>query len=169
MGQTVYVVTSAHDTTQVLKSDAFSLDPWLFDLLHQFGASTSSVNAMWRAVPTAEKSAPTLDPELGMRNWEDKTVKEVCTLVFRHALNHSQHADAITNNLLGTMHARMDWDAIPTQHTSERSGSTCNVSLLKWAQHVLLEGATCSFFGDLLLEIEPDIFESFFEFDDSSW
>ncbi|KAF2875750.1 cytochrome P450 [Massariosphaeria phaeospora] len=50
-----------------------------------------------------------------------------------------------------------------------RHGTTREISLLKWSQHVLLEGATRSFFGDALLDLEPNLFESFFQFDDSSW
>ncbi|MCJ1343208.1 hypothetical protein MMC31_001400, partial [Peltigera leucophlebia] len=50
--------------------------------------------------------------------------------------------------------------------------STANersVSLLEWTRQVLLDGSTRAFFGDKLLEIDPDLFASFFYFDDNSW
>ena len=52
---------------------------------------------------------------------------------------------------------------------SATDGESRVVSLLGWVREVLLEAATRSFFGDKLLEIDPDLFQSFFDFDDNSW
>lgn len=43
------------------------------------------------------------------------------------------------------------------------------MSLLEWTRQVLLDGATQAFFGSKLREIEPDLFGTFFYFDDNSW
>lgn len=43
------------------------------------------------------------------------------------------------------------------------------VSLLQWTRDTLLDGATTAFFGNALLKIEPNLFESFSDFDDNSW
>lgn len=169
MGETVYVITSAQDTVSVYKNDAFSVNPWLVDLMRQFGASPPSIKAMWSSVPIAEKTQGPIDPEIALQNWEDKPVKEVCVMLFRTLLHTGQYADAMLDVLLNTVHDRMTWDAIPNWMTENRYQDTSDISLLKWSQHVLLEGATRSFFGDALLEIEPNLFDSFYKFDDSSW
>ncbi|KAF2276917.1 cytochrome P450 [Westerdykella ornata] len=151
MGEIVYVITSAQDTVSVYKNDAFSLNPWLMDLMRQFGASDSSIRAMWSCVP-------------------DKPVKEICVMLFRTLLNPGNYSEAMLDVLLSTVHTRMTWDQVPEWMVLSRpSAEGADVSLLKWSQHVLLEGATRSFFGDALLEVEPNLFESFYEFDDSSW
>jgi hypothetical protein len=169
MGDIVYVITSAQDTVSVYKDDAFSLNPWLVDLMRQFGASPPSIKAMWSLVPGAEKGQGPIDPEVALHNWEDKPVKEVCVMLFRTILHPGQHSDAMLDVLLDTVHERMSWDAIPDWMTLSCNQDTSDVSLLKWSQHVLLEGATRSFFGDALLEVEPNLFDSFYEFDESSW
>lgn len=172
MGETVYVITSAHDTGVIFRSDAFSMDPWLKDLTHQFGASQKSIQAMWRTIPTSSdkcESGRPIDPNIGLRGWEDKILKDVCVMLFRLFLNPGQLSDDILHVLLDTVHTRMSWNAVPAFTRLSGSDTECTVSLLKWSQHVLLEGATNSFFGTSLLELEPSLFESFFEFDDSSW
>lgn len=92
-------------------------------------------------------------------------------MLFRTMLNQGRFADKLLDVLLGTIHTRMTWEQIPEWMILDRSKAqdVCEVSLLKWSQHVLLEGATRSFFGDALLEVEPNLFDSFYEFDDSSW
>lgn len=169
MGEIVYVITSAQDTVSVYKSEAFSLNPWLMDLMRQFGASPGSIKAMWSRVPGTEKGQSPIDPEVALQNYEDKPVKEVCVMLFRTLLNPGNYSEAMLDVLLGTVENRMTWNEIPDWMVLERRGDMSDVSLLEWSKHVLLEGATRSFFGDALLEVEPNLFDSFFEFDDSSW
>lgn len=173
MGETVYVITSASDTVSVYKSEAFSLNPWLKDLMRQFGASASSVQAMWSPVPQAtETCTKTSSIRTNILNGhlDDKPVKEVCVILFRALLNQDCFARGLLDGLLTTVHARMQWDHIPDWMTLSSSGDNIrDISLLRWSQHVLLEGATKSFFGTALLEIEPNLFDSFHKFDESSW
>ncbi|KAL9095448.1 MAG: hypothetical protein Q9165_002319 [Trypethelium subeluteriae] len=50
---------------------------------------------------------------------------------------------------------------------SEKGEKT--VSLLRWVQEVLLDAALRAFFGDKILEIEPNLPKYFLEFDDDNW
>lgn len=43
------------------------------------------------------------------------------------------------------------------------------IGLVEWARDVLLESATRTFFGDRLIELEPDLFKNFIYFDNNSW
>lgn len=47
--------------------------------------------------------------------------------------------------------------------------STVHISLKEWCGDVLLDAATRAFFCERQLEIQPDLFQRFFEFDDDSW
>ncbi|KAF2019660.1 cytochrome P450 [Aaosphaeria arxii CBS 175.79] len=169
MGEVVYVITSAQDTNSVYKKDDyFSMNPWVVELMGNFGASPASVKAMWSNISDAEKGQSPLD--LVLKGWKDKPLKEVCVKLFQTFLNPGQQSDEILKVLLGTIHDRMHWDAIPEKliHAGQ-GGNEQIISLAKWSQEVLLEGATRSFFGGKLLDIQPDLFDSFFEFDENSW
>ncbi len=43
------------------------------------------------------------------------------------------------------------------------------VSPLDWGREVLLNSATQAFFGDRHQQIDPDLFSSFYKFDEMSW
>ena len=169
MGETVYVITSALDTSMIYKSDQFSMDPWINDLMLQFGASRPSVKAMFSPVLTSEKGEPPIDPSLGLSNWQGKPLKEVCVLLFRLFLNPGHNSETLLQVLLETVNTRMSWEGIPEEQILAKNSGGYTVSLLKWSQHVLLEGATRSFFGKALLDLEPNLFKSFYAFDESSW
>lgn len=67
------------------------------------------------------------------------------------------------------IHQSLGWDCIPSNITRSSTSDTKTLSLLGWCREILLDSATRSFFGDRLLEVEPDLFETFFDFDDNSW
>ena len=168
MGDIVYVFTSAHDPAAIYKNESLSMNPWLVDMMHQFGASSPAVQAMWSKVPVEKDQSP-MSPGVKLRGWRDQPVKEVCLMLFRALLNPGGHLDTMLDVLLGTIRQRMTWDAVPEHLTLSKTADTCDVSLSLWVQHVLLEGATRSFFGDALMKLEPRLLDSFAQFDETSW
>ena len=160
MGEILYVFTSAHDPANIYKNECLSMNPWLADMMQQFGASPSSVKAMWSQVPVEKDQTP-ISPGIELHNWRDKPAKEVCLMLFRLLLNPGDHLDIMLGVLLSTIHKRVSWHAIPDHLVLEREVDSCTISLLQWVQHVLLEGATRSFFGDALLKLEPRLLDSF--------
>ena len=168
MGTTIYVFTSSNDPASIYKNESLSLNPWLIDMMRQFGASRSAVTAMWNTLPCTEKEVPGA-PHVELHDWEDKPVKEVCLMLFRHMLNPGNHLDVLLDVLLGSIHRQMSWDALSNDIIYNKGDEVCTLSLSKWAQAALLEGATRSFFGSALLELEPRLLDSFALFDDASW
>lgn len=139
------------------------------DLMEQFGASTSSMEAMWSPVPEQKYNFQPKEIERALQTASEEPLAHVCQLLFRLNLSPGEQADAIQQSLLGTIHERMTWEGITDSLILSDSRNSRVISLLKWSQHVLLEGATTSFFGKALLQVEPDLFKHFCEFDDSSW
>jgi hypothetical protein len=168
MGQTLYVFTSASDPASIYKNESLSLNPWLIDMMHQFGASDRSIEAMWTTLPNAADHNPGA-PHVVLHKWQDQPVKEICLMLFRQFLNPGDHLDILLDVLLGSIYQRMSWNAIPEDMIYQKDSQECTLSLSKWAQDVLLEGATKSFFGDALLKIEPRLLDSFAMFDETSW
>jgi hypothetical protein len=168
MGQVIYVMTSAHDPAGIYNTDSFSMNPWLVEMMSQFGASPSSVKAMWSVVPLENGHNP-ISPQVPLRGWEDKPVKEVCLMLFRLLLVQGAQMEKVLRMLLDTVIARMSWNAIPKDIVLQGTEDSYTISLSKWCQHALLEGATQSFFGHALLDLEPNLLRSFTDFDEASW
>lgn len=137
-------------------------------MMHQFGASSQSVEAMWSTLPNSTAHKPGA-PHVDLQKWQDKPVKEICLMLFRHFLNPGHNLDTLLDVLLGSIHQRMSWNMISESLIDPNHSQDCTLSLSQWAQDVLLEGATKSFFGDTLLEIEPQLLDSFAMFDETSW
>ncbi len=138
------------------------------DMMSQFGASPSSVKAMWSPVPLEDGQSP-ISPQVALHGWKDKPVKEVCLMLFRLLLVQGTQMEKVLRTLLDTVHTRMSWSTISENIISRQSEDRYTISLSKWCQQVLLEGATRSFFGQALLDLEPDLLKSFADFDETSW
>ncbi|KAF2478407.1 cytochrome P450 [Lindgomyces ingoldianus] len=156
MGETVYVVTSPQDTASVHRQiENLSMDNWIKELMVQFGATSASINAMWS--PKAMQSA------------SKEPLAHVCQLLFRLQLNPGEYSNQVQERVLRKIHERMTWEEMPTSMILSEAHNSRVISLLHWSQNVLLQGATTSFFGKALLEVEPELFKYFFKFDESSW
>lgn len=67
------------------------------------------------------------------------------------------------------IHHSLRWDSISNNTIHSSTSDTKTLSLLGWTRDVHLDSAARSFFGDRLLEVEPDLFRTFLDFDDNSW
>ncbi|ESZ95986.1 putative oxidoreductase, FAD-binding [Sclerotinia borealis F-4128] len=89
----------------------------------------------------------------------------------RQQLQPGERLDKLQDVLLSSVHQSMSWEKMTSKViiSSSPENDVRTISLLEWTRQVLLEGATTSFFGPSLLELEPQLFQSFFSFDDKSW
>ena len=76
---------------------------------------------------------------------------------------------AIQEVFMNGIHESLLWGRITPLIVVCSTPVTKTISLLGWCREVLLESATRAFFGDRLLQIDPNLFHSFFKFDASSW
>ena len=127
-----------------------------------FGGSPSAVDKMWR-VPGVD-SPYSVNP-----NPTHKVLAHLCEDFYRKQLHPGNLLEDLQKGFLEMIDASLTWQ---NMHQNIILTASCDekcVSLLGWCRQVLLEGATRSFFGDRLLEIKPDLLETFFNFDDNSW
>jgi hypothetical protein len=80
-----------------------------------------------------------------------------------------KESETLQHVLLRRIEASLAWHKIPEKITLSSTPEKKTVSLLGWCREVLLESATHAFFGDRLLEIEPNLLKIFSIFDASSW
>ena len=132
-----------------------------------FGGSPAAVEKMWK-VPGQGSSPVALNP-----NPTNKVLAHLCEDFYRQQLHPGRNLDVLQARFLQLINERMMTSGSLSDRIIVSSLSQPNrrktVSLLGWCREVLLDAATRSFFGDRLLQIEPDLFEKYFDFDDDSW
>lgn len=163
----MYVLTSPQDVTDAYKNTvALTFDGFVRDIMVDFEASPSAVEKMW------------LLPQSGGAGYQSVTVEnpsKKCLAKLTQDLHHQQllpgpHMADLGDKFLRYINNSLKWKNISGCYVSkEVDDQTKEINLKAWCGDVLLEAATRAFFGDSLLEIQPDLFRHFFDFDDNSW
>ena len=157
-------MTSAEDVNATNNNTTqLTFDPYMKDMMLSFGASPGAVDKMFEVPPKRRPEQSNLEP-----NPSQKPLAHLAEAMIRTQLHPGKHLDDLQGVFLQRIHDLVSWDSL-TPHSDLRSDSTREVSLLDWTRNSLLEGATTAFFGKALKEIEPHLFDNFFEFDDKSW
>lgn len=171
MGTKIYVMTSSQDVAVVYRNiEQLTFDEYIRGMMLQFGATPAAVDKMWRK-PTSSDflSSNDLQPNPLL-----KPLAHLSDGFNRQQLHPGERLDVLQNTFLGNIHKSLTWEnmspkVILSSVPGKESTRTRTVSLIAWTREVLLDGATRAFFGDALLEIDPQLFDSFFAFDDNSW
>jgi cytochrome P450 len=166
-GTTIYIITSANDAALVLKNvENLTFDEYIRDMMLRFGTSEAAVEAMWRHPSKDEAQNPKLIP-----NPMHKALSHLQESIMKWQLHPGAKLETLSEKFLGCISSAMTWEHMTTKvvRSESKDGKYRIVGLLEWTQEVLLESATRTFFGDRLLDMEPDLFKNFFTFDDNSW
>lgn len=127
-----------------------------------FGASLDAVEKMWQSpgknVPIAVNPNPL-----------HKILVHLCEDLYRRQFHPGSNLEVLQTTFLPEIHSSLKWENLSDKIVLSASSGAKIVSLLGWCREVLLGAATKSFFGDRLLQIQPDLFQHFFDFDDNSW
>lgn len=75
----------------------------------------------------------------------------------------------LESDMLYRIHKRTYWRKIPSVAIVEDHAQEKIISLQNWVRHILIESITVAFFGEVILELEPNIVESLSQFDENSW
>ena len=129
-----------------------------------FGATPSAVEKMWQN-PSKDIAAT----KKSRINPLHKALAHLGEDLYRQQLQPGRELDILQSSFLHNIHESICWQNLSDKITVSSSRDRKTVSLLGWCREVLLDAATKSFFGDRLQEIDPDLFQSFFDFDDNSW
>ncbi|KAL9577512.1 MAG: hypothetical protein Q9212_006317 [Teloschistes hypoglaucus] len=163
-GQKVYVLTAPHDVSLAYKSPTLSYDSFNLDFTILYGVTPTSVHKVF-AEPS--KGAPRhSDPE---RNPQNKSVAHWSEELYRQQLHPGERLDLLAQNFVICLRDSVDWNHLARGHSTASDGVIQDVSLLKLCKDVIIDGATRVFFGERILQIEPDLAEAFCQFDNHSY
>ncbi len=129
-----------------------------------FGVTPFAVAKMWEKPANDGPGSAILSP-----NPLHKLLAKLSEDFYRQQLYPRKPLEILQSTFMPNIHNSLKWYNISSKIISSSTKDAKIVSLLGWCREVLLDSATRSFFGNRLLEIELNLFQGSFDFDDNSW
>jgi len=165
-GQMLYVMTSPRDIAHVYRNTSeLTFDTFIRQTLRSLGASSSAVDK-W--IPPRQTLGGIDNTTIGSVQLSSDFT-HVGEKLCQRQLLPGRELDTLQEVFMSGIQRSLIWEKITPKITLRSYPGLKTISLLSWCREVLLKSATRAFFGDELLEIEPNLFRSFFVFDASSW
>jgi hypothetical protein len=166
-GQTIYVMLSAVDVSAVLRNTKdLTFHEYIKDMMKQFGSTSAGVEAMWAT------SSPSLDAVEGLQpNPLHRPLAHLAEAFMKSQLHPGPLFDELQSETLKLLHGKCTWRGMSTEVilSSSSNPTERKVSLLRWAQRTIVEGASEAFFGPALLEMDSALLDHFSHFDNDIW
>jgi hypothetical protein len=165
-GQKMYILTSPQDVSDAYKNTAsLTFDGFMHDIMVAFRASPSAIQKMWLYPRSGGAGYQSI-----VENPHQKCLAQLTRDFHHQQLHPGPHLDDIAPKFLNYINNALQWENVSGNYVSKDTDTESKeISLKAWCGDVLLEAATRAFFGDALLEIQPDLFRHFIAFDDNSW
>lgn len=164
-GQKLYIMTSPQDISRIYKStDALTLDDFMRGILLRLGASSGAVQK-WlpssgvRIEGQATESSDSMHEDYGHLG------EQLC----RKQLLPGKNLDILQLVLIKNIEQSLQWHKLCKHVTVYYAQEVKAVSLLSWCREIMSDSATRAFFDDCLMQIDPNLLESFYVFDELSW
>lgn len=167
-GEVIYVVTNPSDVTAAYRNNStLSMDVFLQDLMEGFGISPVGRKLVYES-PTTDGSG------IGALIADNPKRKKLAHLLvdwFRQQLHPGPSLTDMGQVVMSYMEKSTRWAAMddPRYVLATPSHDTKEISLAKWCESVIVSAAVRSFFGDALMDSNPDLLDYFMAFDIVSW
>ena len=156
-------MTSVHDVPLVYRNTAtLSFDEYIRDTVLAIGASKESVNKIFSS-PQAIKELHGLDVA------SDKALIDKAKSLYAQQFLPGPHLTEFWPVIQSKISNGMKWSNLPQKAIVQETANIKCLSLLTWVREALMEAATIAVFGPRLLELRPDLMETFTKFDNESW
>jgi hypothetical protein len=154
MGEELYIATSAQDVSSIYKaSKAFDFNAIINDILEGFGITASTMQKMYE--PSWAQG----------KHWID-----IIHEIFKEQMHPGEKLLDLQATFLQKIDDCLSWEGLSgAMVLSEPSDHVKVVSLYKWTYEVLVSAASTSFFGNAILDVNPDLLKDFLIFDTDSW
>lgn len=168
-GEKIYFLVSPDDVSAAYKNTAaLSFDKIVRELSITFGVSKDATDKVYRQ-PTSEVGDIT-SQKFETKKIRQKSLAQLNNEFWKQQLLPGDICYELQGKFLKHIEASLQLGNMSGQYVlSHDSISGKTVSLLRWTQEVLLNAALRVFFGDRLVDLEPDLSRHFLEFDDDNW
>ncbi|PQE20890.1 cytochrome P450 protein [Rutstroemia sp. NJR-2017a BBW] len=154
MGEELYIATSAQDVSSIYKSSkAFDFNAIINDIFEGFGITASTMQKMYEL------------------NWgQRKHWIDIIHEIFKEQMHHGEKLVELQTTFLRKIDDCLSWYRLSgAMLLSEPSDNIKVVSIYKWTYEVLVSAASTSFFGNAILDVNPDLLKDFLIFDTEAW
>lgn len=161
-----YIATSPSDISAIYKNtETLTFDNFMREILSRIGVSAL---ALEKWIPDSN----TTSPASGTRDGPKASINDITHLgqkLCRKQLLPGKEFDVLSAVLMKDIEESLQLQRIPQKTILSFTHTTKRVSLLGWCREVMIGSATRAFFSDRFLQIDPDLLESFYKFDATSW
>ena len=143
-----------------------TFDKYIRDMMVAIGVTSSGLDKWWRIQAANGSRGLT-----GNVHAVYRTPAHVGESFVKGHLNPGKQLDDIQMGLLKRIdnHLSCDVPAVESASVRAMARDRGKTSLLWWCREILIDSATRTFFGDRLLQMDPDIISTFIKFDDLNW
>ena len=156
-GERLYIVTAPQDVTEIYKNTkTLTFDEYACDVTKSIGVSDDGIAKLWK--PPGEIGNDRLH----------KALAHAAEDYYREQLLPGPQLDILWKHALGDIASSIRWDNLSGSRFN-RAEKSKSLSLLEWTSGVLLKSVVKAFFGDGLLQMDPQLLQNFAAFDKESW
>ncbi|KAL8921810.1 MAG: hypothetical protein Q9208_005567 [Pyrenodesmia sp. 3 TL-2023] len=160
-GNKLYLVTKPEHYAEVYRNTAsLSFDKFVRGMHESFLMSPPGVEKMWEVPMAHEKHlAPAGRKHLLQRS----------TDFHRLQLLPGPRLEELNARFLTSIGRGTKWSNLPKSCILSSTSDSMVVSLYTWCGEVLVDAASRAFYGDVLVDTEPQVIRDFLAFDEYSW
>lgn len=132
-----------------------------------FGTSPGAIEKMWLP-PRSDEHGFNAQVE----NPRHETLAQLTRDFHKQQLHPGQNQRSLSEKFQNYIDESLHWDSMsltPKKYILGSNEMSKDISLKGWCADVLLDAATRAFYGESLLQNQPDLLQDFFDFDDNSW
>ena len=122
------------------------------------GVSSSAMDKMWQA-----------PAEGGSTNPLHKPLVHLVSDLYIKQLLPGEELDTFTATFTGYIDKCLRWETMTGNYVLASTANEMRLSLLSWCGETLVTAVTHALFGEKLLELEPEIVQAYFDFNDDGW
>ncbi|KAF2759738.1 cytochrome P450 [Pseudovirgaria hyperparasitica] len=166
-GQKLYFVSSPDDTVALYRNSAtLSVDKVVYDVTNIFGVSKASCDKFYEAPESrdADLAAQAID----MNNADLKPLAHLNMIFWKEQLVPGPRYNEMLAKVSASISSQVHKLSGRYTRSTEKDGSKI-VSLLELTREVLIDAVLRAFFGDSLMELNPNVIDDSMQFDKESW
>ena len=153
-------------STAYKNGTTLTYDPVIMDLMSAIGVSNSGIMDLYRQ---PKEKDPIFDSSISCYNPQRKCLVHFQRNLYHHELSPGEKYNVLQERFLGLIDKAMSTQNLAQDRTPSSSSSDVLFSLRKFTQRVLTSAGTAAFFGERLLQLDPDFLQNFADFDDHNW
>ena len=160
------MVIAPQDISSIYRNTTtLTFDEFVQDLMRSVGTSEEGISKMYDC-PRTEKSE---NLKTEKSNTLHKAMAHSVEDFYRQQLHPGTLLDGLWARIQNLMNTTLQWDNISGNRVLSTTENTKTLSLLEWCRAAVLPSATTAVWGKRLLQLQPNLMETFVIFDNESW